>query len=283
LGIWNPDEQAVKWLLALIYKCHYAEMPPPKQRFKQVNELKELFVSEQGTQHMTIPAPLRTYPCNARELPGSLYRAAYSSNKPPEDRSSEMTGLACIAHGIPLRKTSKLLRGSGHDDDEFDEAATKRPQHRSKGNGVQCSIVPGSKFCHACGRPHEPEGLGHTPGKTEPHIKMEENIIKSDVEQDRIRANLMLNGRPLTPPVLKLEHGDIKDEEGEPPILDDYALAAIEALKTRNEKKKKPQRLQRKKPRRLATLARSRMKARLKLTMKMMMMKAMMVAQVTSL
>lgn len=72
---------------------------------------------------------------------------------------------------------------------------------------------------------------------------MEETIIKSEVEQDRIRANLRLNGRPLTPPVMKLEQVDIKDEEREPPILDDYALAAIEALKTRNEKKNKPQRL----------------------------------------
>ena len=236
LGIWNPDEQAVKWLLALIYKCHYAELPPPKQRLKQVNELKELFVSEQGSQHMTIPAGLRTYPGNARELPGSLYKAAYSADQPPEDRSGDMTGLAGIAHGIPLRKTSKLLKGCVHDDDEFDETVTKRP-HRSP-SSLQCKIVPVSKFCHACGRAHEPEGLRHTVAKMEPHIKMEETIIKSEVEQDRIRANLRLNGRPLTPPVMKLAHVDIKDEEREPPILDDYALAAIEALKTRKEKKR---------------------------------------------
>ena len=241
LGIWNPDEQAVKWLLALIYKCHYAELPPPKQRLKQVNELKELFVSEQGSQHMTIPAGLRTYPGNARELPGSLYKAAYSADQPPEDRSGDMTGLAGIAHGIPLRKTSKLLKGCVHDDDEFDETVTKRP-HRSP-SSLQCKIVPVSKFCHACGRAHEPEGLRHTVAKMEPHIKMEETIIKSEVEQDRIRANLRLNGRPLTPPVMKLEHVDTKDEEREPPILDDYALAAVEALRTRNEKKKKPLRL----------------------------------------
>ena len=237
LGIWNPDEQAVKWLLALIYKCHYAELPPPKQRFKQVNELKELFVSEQGSQHMTIPAGLRTYPGNARELPGSLYKAAYSTDQPPEDRSSDMTGLAVIAQGIPLRKTSKLLKGCVHDaDDELDEPVTKRP-HRSP-SSLQCKIVPDSKFCHACGRAHEPEGLRHTVAKMEPHIKMEEPNIKSEVEQDRIRANLRLNGMPLRPPVMKLEPVDTKDEEREPPILDEYALAAVEALKTRNEKKR---------------------------------------------
>ena len=254
LGIWNPDEQAVKWLLALIYKCHYAELPPPKQRFKQVNELKELFVSEQGSQHMTIPAGLRTYPGNAQDLPGSLYKAAYSADQPPEDRSGDMTGLAVITHGIPLRKTSKVPKGCVHDDDddddEFDETATKRV-HRSpsvkrparastdrSSSSLQCSIVPVSKFCHACGRAHEPEGLRHTVAKWESPIKMEETIIKSEVEQDRIRANLRLNGRPLTPPVMKLEQVDIKDEEREPPILDDYALAATEALKNRIEKKR---------------------------------------------
>ena len=119
LGIKNPDEQAVKWLLALIHKCHYtAEMPTPKKPFNQVNELKELFVSEHDYKLMVLPIPMRTYPSSAHELPASLYNAAYSSDKPPEDRSCMMTGLSLIASGIPLRKNSKLLKDSG--DDEFD-------------------------------------------------------------------------------------------------------------------------------------------------------------------
>lgn len=238
LGIWNPDEQAVKWLLALIYKCHYAELPPPKQRLKQVNELKELFVSEQGSQHMAIPAGLRTYPGNARELPGSLYNAAYSEDQPPEDRSDAMTGLAGIANAIPLRKTSKLLKGCvpDDDDDEFDEPVTKRPLRSP--SSQRCKIMS-PKFCHACGRAHDLDYSKQMVGVAK--MQQPEMPIKEEpVEQDRIRANLRLNGRPLTlltPPIMKMEEPAV-EAAVKPPILDEYAMAAVEALRTRNEKKK---------------------------------------------
>jgi len=246
LGIVNPDEQAVKWQLALIYKCHYSELPPAKLRFKHVNELKDLYISEQNSQHMQVPAPLRCYPDKAKHLPPNLFKTAYPA-EPPVDRSDEMTGLASIANGIPLRKNSKLLKADQDAEADDIPSAARRPQR--KPGAVK--IVPDAKFCHACGRPHEPAGCGHLHAelKAEPNIKDEPAPIKMepDLDREQIRSQLRLGGKPLmasaapvapSAPVLKLEcPAAERDAPPEEPKLDAYALAAIEALKGRNEKR----------------------------------------------
>ena len=246
LGIVNPDEQTIKWMLALIYKCHYKELPPAKQRFRQLNELKMLFITEQESRpDMVCPLPLRSYPQKACDLPGSIFRAAYPADSKPIDKSDEMTGLAAIAKLIPLRRISNLLKGVVWDDDD-DLPAPKKVRTSCKtepSTPVKAeqtakiepiTSAPGAFFCHACG--HELNAAEASPHHHCHAVKKEE---PEEDTQIHIRQQLRLNGQPVAPSVPVLHFDDQKHEadKNTEPRLDKYAQAAVDALKTRNEKK----------------------------------------------
>ena len=261
-GITNPEEQALKWLLAFLMKCHYQEIPPVVQRWNQLNELKALFASEQENRpDMVCPLPLRTYPKNAKDLPDHILRAAYAADDMPIDKSDDMTGLTAIALQIPLRKTSRLLKGTGFADDAIQPTKKARlssshgacAYSKNELTSGHAKIEPiantmptlapkleshhpdGAKFCNQCGHSLRDQ-VEAACIKTEPDSK------------DRIRQQLRLNGQPVASqaPALsiapktedmheKQEHS-LRSENNEPP-LDPYAQAAIDALKTRNERR----------------------------------------------
>lgn len=261
IGVVGPNEQAVKWLLALIYKCHYTELPLPKQRFRQLCDLKLMFITEaESRPDMICPKSCKNYPDKANKLPSAILSAAYEADEQPLDKSGEMTGLAAIAKLIPLRKSSKLLKGVEWSDDEDDIPKRKRPKREQSTAGAQAEPIPmkieplnpvknepvtpmaDQRFCHTCG--HELGAARASPDHVCPNIKAEE---PEDEAKIRIRSQLRLNGQHVavqpavttSAPVLKLESltKEEANTETEPPKLDPYAQAAVDALRSRNDKK----------------------------------------------
>ena len=261
-GVVNPDEQALKWLLALLMKCHYQEVPPVLVRWKHLGELKSLFETEQKNRpDMVCPLSLRSYPAKAADLPDHILKAAYAADDMPVDKSSDMTGITALALQIPLRKTSRLLRGHFFDDDTDMQAQQPRikrslsssprepmkvepiahiePVMNAKPNllapKLESAHPVDAKFCNMCGH-----ALNH---------HAEAPCIKAEPDgKDNIRNQLRLNGQLLAPPLAAAGATPPKDEpvKQEPsprlethvePPLDSYAQAAVDALRSRNEKR----------------------------------------------
>ena len=127
-GIVNPDEQTLKWLLAFLIKCHYQEIPTVMTRWKHLTEMKPLFESEQKRRpSMLCPHPFRTYPADAKDLPEAIYKSAYEADgdTPCDKRGEADAVINAIALQLPLRKTSKLLRGLIDDDSEDETRVSK--------------------------------------------------------------------------------------------------------------------------------------------------------------
>ena len=106
IGATNPDEQAFKWLLAMLLACHYEELPTYRQIYDKLQELKQCYLAEKKVfplEHLVL------YPETATELPDSIREHAYTADNPPT--AVQLHGINTISYHIPLRLSSKLLKG----------------------------------------------------------------------------------------------------------------------------------------------------------------------------
>jgi hypothetical protein len=105
LGCTNPDQQAVKWMLAMVLMCHYGDVPAPKEIYEKLQELKHVIVCERR------PYPLQQltqFPGKPADLPDDIYEYAYADDMPI---TMEMSGINSVAEKmIPLRKNNRLLK-----------------------------------------------------------------------------------------------------------------------------------------------------------------------------
>ena len=259
-GCTDPDEQSVKWLLALLLKLHFdgVELPDALAKYRKFNDLKAIFVTEESRKHNAqAPPPLAVYPPCAADMPGSITSCFGSQLPINRDTSSEITGLANIAKLIPLRKTSALLKGNApHEfDDTFSGTAVPAASRSSSARcgaasshtslesvespspkhepAVKVEAKPGAdqqhrNFCPSCG--HHLQGVcSHAaPIKHEQPDKA-----------DEIRKRLRINGQPLSTPVQAALPEPVEHPKPPaPPELDDHALAAIAAMQNRKEVRK---------------------------------------------
>jgi hypothetical protein len=107
IGLGNPDEQAEKWMLAMLLLIHYRELPSYKEIYSKLLDLKKAFISERrtfGLEHIT------QYPEQPRDLPPSVYASAYPAGG-AQPVAVQLHGVRTVADHIPLRKNSKLLKG----------------------------------------------------------------------------------------------------------------------------------------------------------------------------
>jgi hypothetical protein len=115
LGLCHPDEQALRWLLALLLIAHYEALPSNKEIFKKLNELKLAFASERTTYSLE---EIHIYPDTPSELTKEAYAHAYDTNDPPI--IVDLHGVRSVADRVALRSNSALL----HEKEEKKAATT---------------------------------------------------------------------------------------------------------------------------------------------------------------
>ena len=116
IGLTHPDEQTIKWMLAVLVISHYEDAPKPEDLYRKLNELKEAIVSERKAyphEHIL------EYPDRPSDLSFQMYEWAYTEEHKPVH--IQLHGINSIADKIPLRKNSKLLR-RGQVEEEPDDA-----------------------------------------------------------------------------------------------------------------------------------------------------------------
>lgn len=270
-GCIEPDEQSVRWLLALVLKVHFtSEQPTSLQKYRKFTDLKSMFMTEVSTRKdIQIPPSMPSYPKNASELPSSM-KACYEDD-PPVDMNDalDIVGLGNLVKLIPMRKSSALLKDvPGHEFDEMFGASrvhhkstslssnslgspTNSPKIEPPLKAEHLKIEPkletverhAHNFCPSCGHTLHGACSAAVPQKEEPVDAFTDAAAA-------IRSKLRLNGEPVparplaslpAPACLPAPAVKLEDSEGLPPILDAHALAAIEALKTRKELKRQEQ------------------------------------------
>jgi hypothetical protein len=105
LGVNHPDEQSLKWLLALLLVVCYDELPAYKEIFAKLHDLKQAFVAERKAYPL---AHVAVYPETPIELSADMFKYAYGDEHPV---TVKLIGINNVAENhIPLRKNSKLLK-----------------------------------------------------------------------------------------------------------------------------------------------------------------------------
>ena len=100
--------RSIKWMLAILLKCHFhaEQMPSALQKYRKFNELKGLFTSENSCRkEMKVPHMLSVDPRDPSDLPSSVYHACYANEPPVSMTEEQVAGVSNIAKSIPLRKT----------------------------------------------------------------------------------------------------------------------------------------------------------------------------------
>lgn len=274
MGVTNPDEQALKWLLAILLLAHYESLPSYKEIYQKLQELKACFATERKAfpfERMIV------YPDTPHELSEDIYSHAYTGDDVPV--SCYVPGLTNIAENhIPLRKNSKLLKqGKPQHDVSFQEAKREL-------NGCD---EPTIKLEHAAGQ--NSLRVVQRLGASQHDLiaaddDEEEQALKLEYQAKIIRMRLKKRGAdsqdtgvkdeitshpstlqrertltihtnaardvtlqshdhrvPETPPPAAMPlvtretaEDDSESDDGDEAGLDPYARAAIKALKTRN-------------------------------------------------
>ena len=121
VGCSHPDEQTIKWMLALLLMVCHEELPDPRVRLDKLNDLKALVVSER--KHYPLQH-LAEFPEKPEQLPQDMFQHAYPDVKPVP---KEFAGITAIGdRGIPLRKNSNLLKRKAVEaDDKMGWAAVR--------------------------------------------------------------------------------------------------------------------------------------------------------------
>jgi hypothetical protein len=107
IGLTNPDEQTLKWLLAMLLAVHYPELPSYRQIYEKLQELKLCYNAEKKPFPHEQPV---VFPETASELPQCIIDYAYTAEDPAV--CVHCHGINTVAEHIPLRSNSKLLKSS---------------------------------------------------------------------------------------------------------------------------------------------------------------------------
>ena len=105
LGCTDGDEQTLKWALATLMSAHYKDLPPARQIYDKLQDLKAAWKSEHRP---FMYEQLPEFPPQPTGLPAHIYNACYSSDDPPCNIA--IRGIAAVGACIPLRSNSKLLK-----------------------------------------------------------------------------------------------------------------------------------------------------------------------------
>ena len=107
VGCLHPDEQSLKWMLAMLLLTHYADKPGPQAIYEKLQELKQIIACERK---LYSHEQLTTFPKKPQDLPQAVFDYAYQDGQPI---SVMVAGIRAFAEtAIPLRKCNKLLKGS---------------------------------------------------------------------------------------------------------------------------------------------------------------------------
>jgi len=106
IGMTHPNEQTLKWALALLIVAHFPQLPPHKQIFKHLQELKEVAESTRkpyGLGH------LLTYPESPVDLPADMLAHGYVADDPAI--TVRLEGIEVVAENhVPLRKKQQIAQ-----------------------------------------------------------------------------------------------------------------------------------------------------------------------------
>ena len=106
LGCNHPDEQTLKWMLAMLLMTHYGDMPSAAIIYEKLQELKQIVAAERKASPLE---QLQSFPNTPSELPKDIYSYAYSDGDPI---AVELPGVNAIADKISLRSNNRLLKKS---------------------------------------------------------------------------------------------------------------------------------------------------------------------------
>ena len=251
IGCTHPDEQCVKWMLAMLLCVCYPELPTAKERFAKFQELKQCAITERQP---FIHEHLVTFPTSVNDLPSHMWQHAYASESPI---NVELIGINLVANRIPLRKNSRLLQEPASADQAAKAVVDRSKAHIPIGEGPQAS----------------PSNAGHVPSASQAAMTFtdpEEIALHAKFQADLWKLRAVKQGvlgtsaepNPASPDKLTLNHGPLGTivlaKDGESTVqaesdvansdnhvdhdvdhdVDPYAKAAIVALKERNKKKK---------------------------------------------
>ena len=104
VGCNGGDEQSKKWCMALLVRLHYKDLPSAQTLYDKIQDLKRAWTSEYQQLYME---RIDEYPEHPRDLPKSIFAAAYADEQP---HPVQLSGINAIADAIPLRKNSRLLK-----------------------------------------------------------------------------------------------------------------------------------------------------------------------------
>ena len=114
LGVNHPDEQALRWLLALLLIAHCEDLPSNKEIFKKLTDLKSTVTCERKSYLFEV---IYIYPDKPDELSAEMFEHAYDKDDPPI--IVDLHGINTVADRIALRKNSALLDDSHGDPSEW--------------------------------------------------------------------------------------------------------------------------------------------------------------------
>ncbi len=107
VGCSNPDEPTLGKILAVLCGTHYTELPSAKVLYDKLQDLKQCVAAERKA----FPhEQLQMFPASPYDLPEHIFEYAYSEGAPVD---VQMPGINTIVASIPLRKNSRLLKGTG--------------------------------------------------------------------------------------------------------------------------------------------------------------------------
>ena len=105
LGVTNPHERSLRWMVAILVLSHYENLPKYKVIFSVLGDIKEEFeVQNSCFQH----GHLIRYPDSPAGLSKPRYDHAYGDDDKPVLKHIDRLRNVAIHH-VPLRKNSKLL------------------------------------------------------------------------------------------------------------------------------------------------------------------------------
>ena len=104
IGLNNPEEQSIKWSMAVLLLCCYDTMPTARQMYAKIQDFKQVWECEAKPWSLE---RLTMFPETPAQLPKEIYNAAYGDMPPV---TATFPGINTIANLIPLRKNSKRLK-----------------------------------------------------------------------------------------------------------------------------------------------------------------------------
>ena len=277
VGCHSGNEKTKMWMMALLTRLHYKELPSAQALYDKIQDLKRVCQSEFKMLHAEF---VEDYPEHAEELPPSIFKAAYAAEAP---HPIELLGLNAIVDVIPLRSNSKLLkkgktpylaarvsaeealREAANTDDHAFRAGTGTAADAA--DAVKAELVKAEpqevKIEHGCNSGDDDDEAAVIRAEYELKIARlrakRERLTSPDTRGSAVSVSRSADGgfclstkakTESSSPIKKLE-AEVKHEAETPPItaaaeeapsledLDPHTRAAIDSLKARNEAKKK--------------------------------------------